>query len=137
MLTLVFHIAVPVAIEQAFEDSHFDRRSDNRLGLVFVGRHADVRFAVTLTPGPAYPLGSLPCSTKIYFDGDGQVTAADVAAAVARAPAGPGRIRAVCSELSDMVVKLAPKAAGQTGAFLSAFGNPLFGSNMGAPQPVA
>jgi hypothetical protein len=107
------------------------------LRLVFVGRHADVRFAVTLTPGPAYPLGSLPCSTKIYFDGDGQVTAADVAAAVARVPAGPGRIRAVCAELSDMVVKLAPKAAGQKGAFLSAFGNPLFGSNMGAVQPVA
>ncbi|KAL4525028.1 hypothetical protein Ndes2526B_g07208 [Nannochloris sp. 'desiccata'] len=107
------------------------------LRLVFVGRHADVRFAVTLTPGPAYPLGSLTCATKIYFDGDGQVTAADVTAAVARAPAGPGRIRAVCAELSDMVVKLAPKAAGQTGAFLSAFGNPLFGSNMGAVQPVA
>jgi hypothetical protein len=107
------------------------------LRLVFVGRHADVRFAVTLTPGPAYPLGSLPCATKIYFDGDGQVTAAAVAAAVARAPAGPGRIRAVCAELSDMVVKLAPKAVGQTGAFLSAFGNPLFGSNMGAVQPVA
>jgi Spc7 kinetochore protein len=107
------------------------------LRLVFVGRHADVRFAVTLTPGPAYPLGALPCATKIYFDGDGQVTADDVAAAVARAPAGPGRIRAVCGELSDMVVKLAPKAAGQTGAFICAFGNPLFGSTMGAVQPVA
>jgi len=107
------------------------------LRLVFVGRQADVRFAVTLTPGPAYPLGPLPWATKIYFDGDGQVTAANVAAAVARAPAGPGRIRAVCAELSDMVSKLAPKAVGQTGAFSSAFGNPLFGSNMGAVQPVA
>ena len=106
--------------------------------LLYAGLDAGVRFAVTLAPGPAYPLGDLPVSTKIYFDGDGQVTAADVAAAVARVAAGPGRIRAVCAELSDLVDVMAPKAAGRKDAFRSAFGNPLFGTAMAiAPQQVA
>ena len=62
----------------------------------------------------------------------------DVAAAVARVAAGPGRIRAVCAELSDLVDVMAPKAAGRKDAFRSAFGNPLFGTAMAiAPQQVA
>ena len=104
--------------------------------LLYSGLDADVRFAVTLTPGPVYPLGALPVQTKIYFDGDGQVTAADVAAAVAQAPAGPGRIRAVCAELSDLVDKMAPKSASHL-AYRTAFGNPLFGGSSGTAAAAA
>lgn len=95
------------------------------LRVLFTGLDAGIRFAVTLTPGPAYPLGALPHAAQIWYDGEGQVTLADIAHAVARAPAGPGRIRAVCAELSALVERAAPAGPG---AYHTNFGNPLFGA---------
>lgn len=103
--------------------------ASNGVRLLFVGMHAEVRFAVTLCPGPAYPLGALPHRAKIWFDGQGQVTASDICAAIARAPAGPNRIRAACAELSALVERAAPRAREMHDAFRTNFGNPLFGGS--------
>lgn len=94
--------------------------------LTFAGLQAGVRFSVTLQPGHAYPLGDLPVVTRVWFDGEGQISPADVEAVVAAAPAGPGRIRAACAELSKLVDRAAPLPAGEHLAFQSNFGNPLF-----------
>ena len=94
---------------------------------LFCGLHAEVRFSVTLTLGASYPLGPLvPLATKIFFDGGGQLGVGDVNAAVARAPLGPGRIRAVCAALSELVEGCAPRTK-SGGAYRTAWGNPLFG----------
>lgn len=59
------------------------------------------------------------------------MTPAAIGAAVAAAPEGPGRLRAICCELSRLAREALPRPAlapGDSGAFHSGWQNPLFGS---------
>lgn len=59
------------------------------------------------------------------------MTPAAISAAVAAAPEAPGRLRAICRELSRLAREALPRPAlahGETGAFHSGWQNPLFGA---------
>lgn len=63
--------------------------------------------------------------------GEGQITEQRIAQAVAAAPEAPGRLRAICRELSQLAREALPRAAlapATDPAFHSNWQNPLFGS---------
>jgi hypothetical protein len=111
------------------------------LRLVFVNLEAEVRFGVTLALGGAAPGGDCAEAApevRVWFDGEGQVTARAVAEAVAGVPRGPGRVRAVCAALSALAAGAAPRQGLPAGAaaFHTSFGNPLFGGGGDARVPT-
>ncbi|KAL4430905.1 hypothetical protein ABPG75_006161 [Micractinium tetrahymenae] len=106
--------------------------ADGAVSLSFVNLDAEVKFAVSLQLPRSYPLGRVHHAAKIWFGDAGQISEQRIAQAVYAAPEAPGRLRAICQQLSQLAQEALPRPAlGRTAAanpFSNGWGNPLFGS---------
>ncbi|EFN59398.1 hypothetical protein CHLNCDRAFT_56732 [Chlorella variabilis] len=104
-------------------------RPDGWLSLSFVNLDAEVKFGVSLRLPHSYPAGPVQQQARIWFDGEGQITEQRIAQAVAAAAEAPGRLHAICRELSQLARDVMPRPAlAQDAAFISNWQNPLFGA---------
>lgn len=122
--------------------------ADGRLILGFVNLDAGVKFNVELQLSRDYPCGDVLPShqAKIWYDGAGQITEQQIAAAIKDAGEVPGRVRKICGKLSELAKSALPRpatmamdGAGGGGGieseeeraqrrFTMGFANPLFGN---------
>ncbi len=91
--------------------------------------------------GPALFDGEVACDARVHFPGLARLTEAAVRAAVNSAPAGFGRLRAICAALSALADARQPAAADAAAAGCAAeaaadetaplhvFSNPLYSVN--------
>ena len=100
----------------------------NGVRIMFSDLNNGIRFEVILFPSETYPLGPLPHEIKVWYDGHGQLTEEAISNTIKSVAAGPGRLRAVCRALSCLVQNFPPLPVDSSAtAFVSKFGNPLFG----------
>ena len=110
--------------------------SEGSVRLLLLNLDAEVRFSVELRPSAAYPAGPLGCASRVWFDGEGQVSERRIAEAVASAPEGvPGRLRAAATALAALARSAVPRPAlAADAAFHSSWQNPLFGGQQQQQQ---
>jgi hypothetical protein len=123
--------------------------ADRRLILGFVNLDAGVKFNVELQLSRDYPCGDVLSShqAKVWYDGAGQITEQQIAAAIKEVGEIPGRVRKICAKLSELAKSALPRPAvmvmdGAAGGveseeeraqrrFTMGFANPLFGNTNG------
>lgn len=81
--------------------------------LVFKGPISECQWGITfhVCAGPTLFDGELACDAHVHFPGPARLTAAAVRAATISAPAGYGRLRAICAALSTLADASEPTAA--------------------------
>lgn len=81
-------------------------------------------------PAPQLPLPLITCANPLLA-GEGQISEQRIVDAVAATPEAPGRLRAICRQLSLLAREALPRPAVAEhgdGTFHAGWTNPLFGS---------
>lgn len=105
--------------------------ADACLTVSFVNLDAGVKFKAALQLTPKYPFGPITHETTVTFDGGAQISDVMIASAIAAAPQGPGRVRAICKALHTLARSALPREQ-QGAGFKFGVENPLFGSHIPA-----